>query len=89
MIKIIILIILLTLLLRINESFIVNPNNYLKNYYKIDHFFRDCLQKSSFFSCIGRNPHKKVYAKQFYIPNRKKISYLRYQTPRHLFPNKI
>ena len=35
MIKIIILIILLTLLLRINESFIVNPNNYLKNYYKI------------------------------------------------------
>ena len=89
MIKIIILILLLSLLFKINESFTVNPNTFLKNYYKIDHYFRDCLQKTSFFNCVGRNPYKKVYAKQFYIPKRKNIFYLKYQNPRHLLPNKI
>ena len=49
MIKIIILIILLSLLFRLKENFVVNPNNFLEDYYKIDHFFRDCLKKTSFF----------------------------------------
>jgi len=89
MIKIIILIILLSLLFRLKENFVVNPNNFLEDYYKIDHFFRDCLKKTSFFNCVGRNPYKKVFGKQIYIPKRKKISYLRYNKPSHLLPNKI
>jgi len=89
MIKIIILIILLTLLFRLKENFAVNPNDFLKDYYKIDHFFRNCLQKNSFYNCVGRNPYKKVFGKRFYIPKRKKIWYLGFQKPRDLLPSNI
>ena len=91
MINLIILILLIMYLIMIKEKehFIVNPDLYLKNYEKIQSYFRSCLQKKGHHSCIRGNPYKQQQPFKKYMPKFKRISYLNSRKPSHLLPVKF
>ena len=88
MIKLIILILLITILIFMNEKeqFIINPELYIKNYENIQNYFRNCLQKKGHYSCIRGNPYKRQQPFKRYMPKLKKISYVNSKKTSHLLP---